>query len=300
MFFRNVIAYRFTQPFTLSPDELEAQLATLRFHPCGQLEPTTLGFTPPLGRQAERLVHVNEGRLMLCATREDRVLPASVVNAQVAEVIAGMEAAEGRKVGRKEKKEIHEKVVLELLPRAFAKSSSTYAYIDPRPGWLLVDASSFNKAEEVVSLIRKAVGSLPVISPVTALAPAFAMTQWLATQTSPEHFVVGDECSFVEPKTRAVVRCKGKDLGSDEVCNHLDAGMQVAQLALTWEDRISFVLDTTLAIRRLKYLEGVTEVAADIETDDAAQRFDADFSIMAAELAGLLDDLIAAFGGEKP
>ena len=191
-------------------------------------------------------------------------------------------------------------MILELLPRDFAKSSSTYAYIDPGPGWLLVDAASPNKAEEVVSLIRKAVGSLPVVSPLTAQAPAFAMTGWLANQSSPERFVVGDECSFVDPKTGAVVRCKGKDLGSEEVRNHLETGMQVTQLALTWQERFGFSLDTGLAIRRLKYLEGVTEAAADIETDDAAQRFDADFSIMAAELAGLLDDLIAAFGGEKP
>lgn len=75
--------------------------------------------------------------------------------------------------------------------------------------------------------------------------------------------------------------------------------MQVSQLALTWDDRISFSLDTSLALRKLKYLEGVTDAAADIDADDAAQRFDADFHIMAAELAGLLDNLMAAFGGEK-
>jgi recombination associated protein RdgC len=284
---------------TLTPDELEAKLATLPFRHCGQLEQMTVGFTPPLGRHSEQLVHTNKGRLMICATREDRILPSSVVNERLAEIVEGIEVSGNRKVGRKEKKEIQEKVVLELLPRAFAKSSSTYAYIDTRKGWLIVDASSANKAEEVVSLIRKAVESLPVARPVTAVAPAFAMTQWIANQESPEHFVVGEECSFVDPKNGALVRCKGKDLGSAEVRNHIETGMQVSPLALTWEDRISFSLDASLAIRKIKYLEGVMEAAAEIDAEDIAQRFDADFHIMAAELAGLLDNLIEAFGGEK-
>jgi hypothetical protein len=86
------------------------------------------------------------------------------VNEQVAELVEAMEGAENRKVGRKERKEIQDKVVLELLPRAFSKASSTYAYIDTRKGWLVVDASGSNKAEDVVSLIRKAMESLPVVT----------------------------------------------------------------------------------------------------------------------------------------
>jgi recombination associated protein RdgC len=299
MFFKNITAFRFSQPKIFTPDELEARLSALPFRHCGQLEQTTMGFTPPLGRHSEQCVHTNEGRMMICAAREDRLLPASVVNERVAEMVEEIELAENRKMGRKEKKEIQEKVMLELLPRAFAKSSSTYAYIDARKAWLILDTSSSNKAEEVVSLLRQAVESLPVVRPDTEIAPAVAMTQWLSNQESPEHFVLGDECSFVDPKSGALVRCKGKDLGSDEVLNHIETGMQVSQLTLTWKDRISFSLDAGLTIRKIKYLEGVTDAAAEIDAEDAAQRFDADFYIMTHEFDELLDHLFQAFGGEK-
>jgi len=150
-----------------------------------------------------------------------------------------------------------------------------------------------------IRLIRKAVGSLPVARPTTELSPAVAMTQWMANQDAPEHFVLGEECSLIDLKSGAMVRCTGKDLSSEEIRNHLDTGMQVLQLALTWEDRISFTLDPSLTVRKIKYLEGVMDAVEDIDADDPAQLFDADFHIMAAELGGLLADLIKAFGGEK-
>lgn len=299
MFFKNVTAFRFSQPFILTAEDLEARLATIPFRHCGQLEPMAVGFAPPLGRHSEQLVHVTEGRLMVCVTREDRILPASVINEQLAAIVENIEESQNRKVGRKERKEIQEKVFQELLPRAFAKSSSTYAYIDPHTGWLMVDASSAGKAEDAVSLIRKAVGSLPVARPTTELSPAVAMTQWMANQDAPEHFVLGEECSLIDLKSGAMVRCTGKDLSSEEIRNHLDTGMQVLQLALTWEDRISFTLDPSLTVRKIKYLEGVMDAVEDIDADDPAQLFDADFHIMTAEVTGLLEDLINAFGGEK-
>ena len=299
MFFKNLTAFRFNEPVTFTPEALEAQLSAFSFRHCGQLEATTVGFTSPLGRQGEQLVHANEGRLMICVTQENRILPSSVVNERVTERVEAIQESQSRKVGRKEKKEIQEKVVQELLPRAFAKSSSTYAYLDTGTGWLLVDASGANKAEEVVSLIRKAVGSLPVSRPTTQVAPALAMTQWITGQEAPEHFAMGEECSLIDAESGAVVRCKGKDLGSEEVRNHLETGMQVAQLALTWEDRVSFTVDAGLAIRKIKYLEGVMDAVPEIDAEDAAQRFDADFHIMAAELAGLLEHLVQAFGGEN-
>ncbi len=52
----------------------------------------------------------------------------------------------------------------------------------------------------------------------------------------------------------------------------------------------AFRWTAVLTLRKLKYPEGVTEAAAEI---------DADFHVVGAALAGLLDNLIEAFGGEK-
>jgi recombination associated protein RdgC len=87
------------------------------------------------------------------------------------------------------------------------------------------------------------------------------------------------------------------DLASAEVKSHLDAGMQVAKLAVEWQERISCVLCDDLGIRRLRFLDLIMEEAADVDTEDAAARFDADFALMGMELARFIPAVVEAYGG---
>ena len=66
---------------------------------------------------------------------------------------------------------------------------------------------------------------------------------------------------------------------------------------MTWNDRISFVLDDNLQIKRLAFLDILKE-QADGQADNEDERFDLDFTLMSGEVAQLLDDLLAALGGE--
>ena len=86
-------------------------------------------------------------------------------------------------------------------------------------------------------------------------------------------------------------------LASVEVRSHIDAGMQVAKLAVTWQDRISGVLCDDLAIRRLRFLDLVMQEAAEVDAEDALARFDADFALMGMELARFIPAAIEAYGG---
>ena len=70
-------------------------------------------------------------------------------------------------------------------------------------------------------------------------------------------------------------------------------------MALSWNDRLSFVLDDTLGIKRLRFLDLVQEQAADVEAADETERFDVDFSIMSLELSAFLPRLLELFGGES-
>jgi recombination associated protein RdgC len=53
---------------------------------------------------------------------------------------------------------------------------------------------------------------------------------------------------------KATVRYVRHTLDEAEVARHIGAGKQCKKLALTWNDRISFVLDATLSIRKVKAL----------------------------------------------
>jgi len=110
--------------------------------------------------------------------------------------------------------------------------------------------------------------------------------------------VLLDECELKEPvENGGVIRGRHLDLQSDEVKIHLDAGKQVTKLAIEWNERINCLLCDDLSIKRLRFMDMVMEEAADVAADDAAARFDADFTLMAMELALFIPRYIEIYGG---
>ena len=297
MWFRNLLLYRLAGPFPQDPEALEQQLRGQAFTPCSGLDTHRSGWDHPLGRHGEQLLHVTNGRLMLCMRREDRLLPASVVREALEEKVDAIEASEGRPVGRKEKSRIRDEIVVDLLPRAFTRSQRLFAYIDPRAGLIVVDTATTKKAEELLNLLRESVGSLKVRPLQVSHSPALLLTRWLEGGL-PADFALQDECELKEPVDNgAVIRVRRADLSGDDIRRHVDGGMQATRLAVEWDERLRCVLGDDLAVRRLRFTDLVMEEAADIGTDDAAARFDADFALMGAELARFIPRLIEAFGG---
>ena len=298
MWFRNLQLYRLIGPFEYKPESLHRTLGGHAFKPCAGLDTHSLGWVPPAGREASELVHVANGRIMLCLRREDRILPATVVREHVEEKAEAIAAAESRPVGRKEKQRIKDEVLTDLLPRAFTRSTHQFAYVDPDAGWIVVDSSTAKKAEELLSTLRNTLGSLRVRPLAVNNAPSLVMTRWLERGAA-AGFALGDECELKEPVDNGgIMRGKRIDLSGAEVKSHLDAGMQVAKLAVEWQERIGCILGDDLGIRRLRFLDLVMQEAADTEADDALARFDADFALMGMELARFIPAVIEAFGGE--
>ncbi len=298
MWFKNLSIFRLTEAFTLTAEELEEKLAVLAFRPCGSHEDFTLGWVSPIGKAAP-LVHSANGFMMICTKKEERVLPASVLNEMMQEKIEETEEKEGRKLSKKERTAIKDELIFELLPRAFTFSRKLFAYIDVKGGFLVVDSASANKAEDLLSLLRKCLGSLPAVPLNTVEKPIATMTEWLISQKTPKDVTVEDECELRAPEEAGgVIRCKRHDLSLPEIKNHLDIGKQVIKLALNWDDRLSFILDENLSVKRLKFLDLIQDQVTETNADDEAARFDVDFSIMSLELANFIPRLLEVFGGE--
>jgi recombination associated protein RdgC len=298
MWFKNLSIFRLTEAFTLTSEELEEKLETLAFRPCGSHEDFSLGWVSPIGKAAP-LVHSANGFMMICTKKEERVLPTSVLNEMLQEKIAEIEEEEARKLSKKERTTLKDELIFELLPRAFTFSRKLYAYIDVKGGFLIVDSASANKAEDLLSLLRKCLGSLPAVPLNTVEKPIATMTEWLLTQKTPNDVAIEDECELRAPEEAGgVIRCKRHDLSLPEIKNHLDIGKQVIKLALNWDDRLSFILDENLSVKRLKFLDLVQDQVTDANAQDEAARFDVDFSIMSLELANFIPRLLEIFGGE--
>ncbi|OII57394.1 recombination-associated protein RdgC [Pseudomonas putida] len=301
MWFKNLLTYRLTQEVPFEPEALEAALASKPARPCASQELTTYGFIAPFGKGEDApLVHVSGEYLLIAARKEERILPSSVVNDAVKEKVEEIETEQMRKVYKKERDQIKDEIIQAFLPRAFIRRSMIFAAIAPRLGVILVNSASAKRAEDLLSTLREVMGSLPVRPATVKIAPVATMTEWVKSQEAAEGFYVLDECELRDTaEDGGIVRCKRQDLTGEEIQLHLSTGKVVTQLALAWQDKLSFILDDKIVIKRLKFEELLQEQAEQDGGDEAAQQFDASFQLMMMTFAEFLPVLFEALGGEE-
>ena len=299
--FKNVMMYRLLAPWSSSSDPLQQALETARYVECSGSQEKSVGWVEPRGVAQGPLLEVVAGQWMLKLMVETKVVPASVVKRRAQEQIAQMEASTGRKPGKKETRQIQDDVRLGLLPMAFTKQGSILVWIDPAAALLVLDTASQAKADEVLTCLTKAIDGFAVKLIDTQTSPAAAMAHWLAEKEAPPGFSVDRECELkAADESKAVVRYTRHPLDTDEVCEHIAKGKLPTRLALTWNDRVSFVLTEGLQLKKVAVLDVVLEAAASLASDGKDDNFDADVAIATGELQKLIPDLIEALGSEVP
>lgn len=300
MWFKNILFYRFTKPFDVSSETLEAQLAESPFKSCEASDIYQLGWSSPLQKHSEQLVHVCQEYWMICLQKQERILPSSVVNEQVQEKVNAIEEEQHRKVTRKEKTEIKEEITFQLLPKAFTKTTRHFAYLCPSKGYMVINTSSAKLADEFTSYLRKTIGSLPIKFPAVNQAPSSVMTHWVTKDASlPAELTLGYECELTSNgDDKGSIKYKGLELDQKQIEEQIQSGMEVTKLALDWRESISFLLSSDLSIKRIKFGDMLQEQLDDSNAEDAASQFDAGFSIMSMEFDKLIPDILNAFGGE--
>ena len=300
MWFKNLQIYRLPTPWNIELAKFDELLSRAPFNRCPSNEPLSKGWISP--RRDDSLVFSLGGQWLIALAVEQRLLPSSVVNDEVKDRAEAMEAQQGYAPGRKQLKELRERVTEELMPRAFTRRSSTFVWVDPKNGWFCVDASSPGKAEEVIEHLRHCLDEFPLTMLHTQVSPTSAMADWLAGGEAPAGFTIDRDCELkAAGEEKAAVRYVRHPLDGDEIAGeikaHLASGKLPTKLALTWDERISFILSEKLEIKRLAFLDLLME-QAEKTAEHADEQFDADFALMTGELARFLPQLIAALGGD--
>ncbi|MDR1995126.1 recombination-associated protein RdgC [Azonexus sp.] len=302
MWFRNLQIYRLPSPWAISKAALTAQLKRGLFERCPGNQMSSRGFVAP--REHGDLVHVVAGHWLLCLAVEQRLLPADTVNRTVRELSDQAAKQHGHHPGRRGLRELRERVVSELLPKAFTRVRRTFIWIDPVGGWLGIDTGTPAGAEPVIDHLRHCLDTFPIAPLRTRISPVSRMAGWLDTgDASAEGFSIDSDCELkAVDENKAVVRYVRQPLTDEEIAAeikaHLAAGQLPTRLALTWNDRISFVLTEKLEIRRLYFLDLIKE-AADQRAENADDQFNADFALMTGEFVRFLPALVLAMGGEE-
>ncbi|HCT3326153.1 TPA: recombination-associated protein RdgC [Enterobacter cloacae] len=296
-FFSNCCIYTISRDMAFPPaEELEKLLAQYAFKPCGSNEIASTGWFAPA--PCGTLLHHPIGKgFMLQHRREAKIIPPAYIREMTAKRIKQIQNAEGRPLKNAEKRVIKDDVIITLIPRAFTRIIATSIWVDVEMGRVWVDSSSSKRAEDCLALLRKTLGSLPVV-PLTIENPVeLTLTEWLRAGGAPRSFTFGE---VTEMKSLlddgGIVRCKKVELESDEIKTHLEAGKLVTKLALDYIDRVSFVVTDSATLTHLKFTDELHEQNGDVEED--MPRYDADMVLMTAELTALLKALVTSLGGE--
>ena len=304
--FKSASFFRIASDFVLPPlDALEEVLQTAQFMPCGATQPESVGWVPPRGNKSTVMVETVGTQVILRLSIERRPVPASAVKAEVEARVEKYKQETGReRASAKIKKEFKEEAMQALLPRAFTKRSSTTLWIDPDNKFLVVDSASLAGADKVVSQLIEALSEIPgsrpglMAKPVqTTMAASAAMAHWLSSREAPVGFTVDRDCELKMPDDqKSTVRYSRHTLEIDEVAEHIASGKVPTQLAMTWNERVSFVLTDMAQVKKIKLLDVVLDGVQENGKDDDG--FDTDAAIVTGELSALIPDLLEALGGE--
>jgi recombination associated protein RdgC len=297
MWFKNLQLHRLPAPWSVTPAQMEKWLAPHAFAPGNSVEMQSHGWASP--RDNDSLVYSLNGQMLLTFRTEKKLLPASVVTQVTKARAADLEEQQGFKPGRKQMRELKEQVTDELLPRAFSIRRDTRVWIDTKNGWLVIDAASQAVADEVRGLLVKSIDQLPLGTVRVTQSPVAAMTGWLVAGEGPAGFTLDQDTELRSPaEGNATVRYAGHALDAEDMRRHIEAGKQCMRLAMTWNDRVSFVLTPSLRIKRIAPLDVLKE-AGDSTAQNDDERFDSDLTLVTAELDRMLGDLLDALGGEQ-
>jgi recombination associated protein RdgC len=283
--FKNAIIYTIATMPDASLNVLES-LEPARFAPCLPSQPESLGWTEPRGEAHGPLCEAINGHMMLVATKETKKVPAAVIAAKLVERVKAIEDATGRKPGKKESRELKDEILFDLLPAAFPARVAIKVWVDPVNKRVVIDTASQAQADDACRLL---VNSLPglTLTMATDVQPGATMKSWLSGALSPASFGIETSCelkSTDESKTK--VKYTHHNLDVPEIKDHLMAGMDVASLALSWQNRISFALTDTMVLKKLAFETPPPSDAGDMDS------YDVDVFLLTTEMTLMLDDLM--------
>ncbi|KQP49508.1 recombination-associated protein RdgC [Pseudorhodoferax sp. Leaf274] len=293
--FKNVMVYKLGGAWTATWEQIEEALGTQRFAECGATQERSAGWVPPRGEEHGPLVESVGGQYLLRLMVESKAVPASVVKRKADERAQQIEATTGRKPGKKEIRDLREEAKQALLPVAFTKRGATWVWIDLQARRFVVDAGSQNRVDEIISLLVKVLDGFMVQEVHTATSATAAMSEWLSSQEPPAGFSIDRECELkATDASKAAIRYAHHPLDIEEIRQHIAEGKLPTKLAMTWDERVSFVLTESMQLRKLQFQDGVFEKTSQEKEDS----FDADAAISTGEISRLLPGLLEALGGE--
>ena len=289
--------YKMTEPLQVDAAGLEVLLAAHKFTPCMGQDALKLGFTYPVHPSIKSYCHaVADDILLVALKRQEKLLPAQVLAEELQPKIDALQAEKGRPIGRREKQALKEELIQTLLPRAFNKSSVYVAAIDLKAGYVIVNTSSASRAEDLLALLRKAIGSLPLVPWCNSHSLSSFMQSWLAQKDLPAGYVLGHAAKLKAPDEEgAKATFDNQLLSAQEVQSHLEDKL-VTELVLSVPEQYEFKIKDCGAITGIKWHDIIANTNDEMGWEDLELRLNADWILCIDQMRNVIASLIGLIG----
>lgn len=325
--FRSLSAYRMTAEVPLFNDleALNEALAKVAEHQPAASSLNSVGFRPtlatrryekeqknqdpesPLDQNDRQYANAPDGRpnhlIHLELATWERQVPGWEVRRRLAEAVEKIELNEQRKVYKKERDQLKDEVVQNIMMNALIKPTFLQGLVMPQHRLILIDTASPNKAEIFLSLLREALGSLPVRPIRVKLEPSVTMTEWLRDKQAANGFSLLDGV-IMEDDDSGKVGMVHQDITDNVVDEHLSHGLMATKLAVAYGN-MSFVLEQAgsvagIKIRKIYHSDLVADefFSNNGEDCDPITETNGLHLLQADSLRDMLTDLVLALGGE--
>lgn len=312
--FKSIIAFKHNIPLLKGKltvksgaDPLQDKLATHSIKdPTGGLW-SQVGF---LGNPAGDMYYANQTATFMYVAIRERILPGTVISAEVKRRAEKLAQRQGYACGRKQMAELRDDVEVALLPKSHIRE--VLIPIILRGDYLFVCTSSVKRADTVISLFVQTLelNEINAFYPIfTQQSPQSWMTELLTfhgqTDELTDTFSPGDAVTLEGSKSNnGTISFKDEDASGDRVTGLIENQDYVATKMRLDTDSMAFTMNANMIISSIKFKDVITDELKDIGDFDnvderAAAEFDSSLTLASLEFAKLFDNLTKSMGGER-
>ena len=294
MWFKNMQIFKLTRANFFSQINLELLLSANKFRQCGATEIETTGWVSALPG-TENLVHSvdNNNFQLIRYCKETKILPADYVRREVDKKVKAIEFELCRKATKKEKEAFKETLVFDCLPAAFPTQKYTEIYTDNKNQLLIINTGTRSAAEDVLALLRKSIGTLPVTDYFTSEPLQQCLNHWIDGQRDVEsNFKLGGNVQFSESMDAPAQAKFTNEVDIQAPCIRsfvTEEDRDVNYLSVEFDDAFFFTIHAKGFLKGVKPSDVLKEQNDDIDSDDHLARVDADFVLFAKEMGRLFN-----------
>ena len=293
--------YRCSDKFTFDADVVNNAFAQFAHEDIGKASRYSAGFITDEDTGYLRQIGL---RYFFRIRTQEKVISNREITRRLTLRVSEIEQEQNRQVFRSEREQLKDDIISKMMPDRDINDVIVMGWFEPGAKILAVEVGNNKRADELISLIRHALGSLPAHIPAVQSSPSSLLTHWVKTDDDvPAWLQLVNSCSLYDPNDKHKVshrQPRGTELDTTQLQTYLDVGYVVSSLGVVFAESLECVVGEAFLFRQIKLTTVREERFAKEHEDseDATAIRCSTWFLFSELLTRMVEHLIKAYGGE--